>query len=340
MGLAACCCRCFNGGTHQFSVKIAPENTISLDGLFDPTGKIANDNYGAYLVYPIGDTLLVGISNSPGNDDGGVLYAYDGSTFALETVLDEQGVVDMLTVGYDLIVPGLDPMDDWTLGNFYRKSGGAWAKIRTMPNVLHTFGMAYDGTYLYAAVGAHTGDNRTWTAQVLRSADSGQTWPQISTLGTYRCYHVKSWNSKIFASQCGNTDEQIMVSSDQGETWSRTGVYYCQHRQRYLEFDGRLVGVTGAASNQLFAISADGSVTYYDLPFAVAWQFNAMCIAGDSVYAVASDGYVWRSADLTTWTRYANLPGAVSLAHWPSQSCLVASDRGASAKLWKIALSG
>ena len=170
--------------------------------LFSPTGKEPTEYYGTYLLRLIGNSLIVGLSNSPGNEDGAVLYRYDDSTWTLESVLDEQGVVDLLPVGDEWYVPGLDPFDDWSLGNIYKRSAlGAWTKIRTLPNTIHCFQLAHDGTYLYAAVGAHAGDNATWRGQVLRSADGGQTWPHISTLCDYRCYHAYCFAGRIYASQ-------------------------------------------------------------------------------------------------------------------------------------------
>ena len=36
--------------------------------------------------------------------------------------------------------------------------------------------------------------------------------------------------------------------------------------------------------------------------------------------------------------RYGYIPNAISLGSWPSQACLVASEVGVNAKLWKIPL--
>ncbi len=72
---------------------------------------------------PIGDTLFVGVGNSPGNEDGAaVLSSADGATLASGQTLDEQGVHDVQLQGSDLWVCGTDPVEssnEWALGNLY-----------------------------------------------------------------------------------------------------------------------------------------------------------------------------------------------------------------------------
>lgn len=95
--------------------------------------------------------IYLGAGNSanegPAQNCGPVpVIAFDPGTKEFVTeweAPDEQ--IDVYRVFSDgnLYIPGHDPKEDWSLGNFYRKDKeGNWEKVRTMPKGVHNYDMA------------------------------------------------------------------------------------------------------------------------------------------------------------------------------------------------------
>lgn len=286
---------------------------------------------------PVGDDLLIGLSNFPADTNGAlVTRTTDGSTFTIERVLDEQGVHDMQMVGDRLFVPGTDPTDDWTLGNLYERSAlGIWTKRRTMPNVLHSFGLWHDGTNLFVATGAHTGDNATWRGKVLSSVDDGATWAAQVDVNSYRILDAIGHGAKLYAIGYDWTGTQytqdLHVSADGGATWSKVAGVTPVKRPRMIALGTSLLV---AGSSTLYQIDASHAVTTHSLPFTVPDLYNVMVTDGSSVYVIDSSGYVWRSSDLSNWTRYTYVANAISLCWWAGVGLMIA-DAGLNARIWK-----
>src|SRR5437588_2697299 len=49
-----------------------------------------------------------------------------------------------------LYLPGMDPREDWSLGNFYRLEGGRWVQHRTLPHSVHSTDIVGVGNSLFA----------------------------------------------------------------------------------------------------------------------------------------------------------------------------------------------
>ena len=301
----------------------------------------ATANFGAYLLQPIGDDLLIGCGNSPGNEDGCQIFrSADGATFAHEFSPSEQGAnVDGQLLSGEWWVCGQDPSpDDWTLGNIYRRNvAGVWSKIRTLPNVIHALGLWHDGATIYVAVGAHTGDNATWRGRVLRSSDGGATWT-AADVNAYRCYDVIGFDGALYAIGYDWTGsaytQDLHVSTDNGATWSKVADATPALKPRLVAFGGQLIGVQSGMAG-VFAVAAGGTVTLHSTPFTITNQWNVLADGGDGyLYALASNG-VWRSADLATWQFYAAVSNPISLTAWPGLGLMV-SDSGLAARLWLI----
>lgn len=302
----------------------------------------ATVNFGAYLLQPIGGDLLIGCGNSPGNEAGCQIFrSADGATFAHEFTPSEQGSnVDGQLVGGEWWVCGQDPSDDWTLGNIYQRSAaGEWSKIRTLPLTIHALGLWHDGSTLYVAAGAHTGDNATWRGRVLRSSDGGATWA-AAEVNNYRCYDVIGFDGRLYAIGYDWTGSaytnDLHMSTDGGATWSKVAGATPALKPRLIAFDGALIGVQSSLAG-VFAVAAGGAVTLHTTPFTIANQWNVLCDGGDGyLYALASNG-VYRSADLITWQSYAAISNPISIALWPGVGLMVC-DVGLNARLWRVAL--
>lgn len=299
------------------------------------TGIAATSNFAAWVMQPLGDTLFIGAGNSPANEDGAaVLSSVDGATIDSGFVLDEQGVHDMQAQDSELWVCGTDPTDDWTHGNIYRRSAaGVWSKIRTLPYVIHAFGLWHSGSAVYVAAGAHTGDNATWRGRVLRSSDGGATWTSVDVNG-YRLYDILGFDGKLYATGYDWTGsaytQDVHVSSDAGATWTKVAGVTPSIKPRLVLHAGSLIG---ARSSGLFAIASGGAVTLYATPFTLAAHWNVLDSDGTYLYALDSGGWVWRSSDFNTWTAYAQVSGAISIKWWPGHGLMI-GDMGTAARIW------
>lgn len=77
-------------------------------------------------------------------------------------VPDEQ--IDVYRILSDglLYIPGHDPKEGWELGNFYRKKkDGSWEKVRTMPDGVHNYDVAYFNGKLFTC-GYGVGISSDW----------------------------------------------------------------------------------------------------------------------------------------------------------------------------------
>ena len=74
-----------------------------------------------------------------------------------ETLPDEQ-IKRFRVIGDRLVTLGTDPMDDWSLGNYYVLENGKWETRRVLPSGIHCFdAIEYDGKVFFA-LGCNSGD--------------------------------------------------------------------------------------------------------------------------------------------------------------------------------------
>lgn len=287
--------------------------------------------------------LFFGAGNEPAGSDGAVIARVDSvGVVTSEHSLDEQGCHDMHLHAGKIYVAGTDPTDDWTFGNIYiRGTDGAWVKRRTLPLTIHTWGLCHDGDgQLWAGVGAHAGDNATWEGRVLMSEDDGLTWGGNIKLNDYRIYDVLWHNGHYYAVGYHWTGSQYQYQlwhSLDGTDWQLVAGAQPYRLQR-LVAHGDVVVTVNYALNQLLAIDGE-SVSSYALPATYrSVMLNGLVSVDANLYLVDAIGQIWQTSDLQNWTQYSYIPNAISLGAWPSQACLVASEVGVSAKLWKIPL--
>ena len=142
------------------------------DAAFGGCGAYARN---VWALQPYDGRLFIGCGNSanggPAANAGPVpVVAYDPVRGVFErewTAPDEQ--IDVFRVLADgrLCVPGHDPREDWSFGNFYRRAAGsaAWEKVRTLPKGIHVYDMAeFDGALCACGFGTY------------ESADGGRTF--------------------------------------------------------------------------------------------------------------------------------------------------------------------
>lgn len=303
---------------------------------------LATDNFGAYLLQPINNTLLIGCGNSPGNENGCQIFnSSDGVTFTHEFTPSEQGSnVDGQLIGNDWWVCGQDPTDDWTLGNIYhRNSNGVWTKIRTLPLTIHALGLwTSNGTDLWVVGGMHAGDNVTWKGRVLHSIDSGNTW-SATDVNNYRLYDIIKFNNKYYATGLDWTGSQYTYDlhvSDDGSTWSKIDGISVASKPRLIVYNNRLVAV-GKDFLSLITVDTSGVTTINPTSFNIQNQWNVLCDGEDGYLYVLSSTGVYRTNNFSTWIYYCSISNSISIRLWPGTGLMV-STMGTNAQIFRIPL--
>jgi hypothetical protein len=100
-------------------------------------------------------------------------FAPESGDMRLEYTAPDEMVSRMHVFEDKLVIPGDDPRESWDFGNLYIKEAGTWRKVRTLPNVLHCWGLAYAGGVLLALT---SGEHQP---ELLRSSDWGATWEPV-----------------------------------------------------------------------------------------------------------------------------------------------------------------
>lgn len=93
--------------------------------------------------------------------------------FVLEYTAPDEMVSKFYAFDDRLVVPGDDPQESWELGNIYIKERGEWRKVRTLPNGLHCYRLAYLNGDLFAAISTEHMPN------LLVSRDWGRSWAPV-----------------------------------------------------------------------------------------------------------------------------------------------------------------
>ena len=98
-------------------------------------------------------------------------YNVDGESWENSGSVPDEEVSRFLCIGGELIIPGIDPRDDWAFGNYYKLVDGEWQTVRTIPNGVHNFDMVEYNGMLFAALGVNEG-----VSPVVCSSDDGESF--------------------------------------------------------------------------------------------------------------------------------------------------------------------
>lgn len=309
--------------------------------------------FGAYAFFPMSDTLYIGFgAGRPADVDGSLLARTDGVTVTAVHTLTEQGFIGMTTLSDTLIIPGVDPCcaDGWEFGNtyVYTPSVDTFTKFRNLTDVVHSWGLWADGTdgTLYTAVSLSPdgGDG----GGIFTSTNQAQTWTKIadstSGVGDNRTYDIIGLHDKLYVTWNDTTDDGpcgLAESEDGGQTWNRLTGLSTMCRPRLAEFQDKLLALRDDRA-AFFAIDAAGTAVTHTLPsFQINdWSYNYWATdSRGAFYVVTDDGRIMSTHDLITWdTAVTTTLDLITLAYWPDQNWLVASDRGSNARLWRLEL--
>ena len=169
--------------------------------------------------------IYIGSGNSnnegPAPNAGPVdIVALDPKTgkYTIEWTVPDEQIDEFRIIGSTLVIPGHDPKEAWTYGNFYvRAAAGGWSKVRTIKGGIHMYDLiqrsaaplkggtlggvdqaAFAKQFMYAALGTPVG------AVVGVSSDFGKSWDEHPMLGTYRARTFLSGLNDMCVSTSGS----------------------------------------------------------------------------------------------------------------------------------------
>jgi len=120
--------------------------------------------------------LYIGSGDYDSNAGPVDMWCYDieNSSWSNSGTLPEEEVDRFCLINNTLAVPGIDPQEDWTLGNYYILENEQWVKIRNIKGGMHTFDIVEFDGILFAGLGVSSGEY-----PIVCSTDGGKTFESI-----------------------------------------------------------------------------------------------------------------------------------------------------------------
>ncbi len=228
--------------------------------------------------------LYVGDGDYGSNTGPINVMAYDISADKWENsgTLPDEAVRRFVILNGKLTVPGTDPRDDWSYGNYYVLENGAWTTVRTIPDGIHNFDMVeFDGK-IFAAL-----DKEPGKIPLAASSDGGSTFETVEMLKNGELINTEGgvYNRCLDFIVLNGTLYTTYYYGNQTNNDIRFELYRYSPALGKFEFVKSLLGVTPIRSNcgkEYFK----SSVTFKDKVF------------------IAS-GYLIVSSDMNTFTKIA-----------------------------------
>ena len=310
------------------------------------------EQFGAYSILPVDGTVYLGFGAAvPTHMDGALLAVFADDRITPLAQLTEQGVMTMDVRDGTVLIPGVDPCcpDSWEFGNFYTysKTSGL-VKRRNLPLVIHSWGLWIDrtGDAVYVTTGSHLGDRETFTGEIWRTDDLAVTWNRVAAsaqgVGGNRTYDILRYHGRLYAVAGDPGMVCRVVAEPAGDaTWQDVLTdrrVACLNRM--LTFGDNLV-LLDVSLDAVHVVSPTGDVVTADLPFQVdPLVFNWAAVTPRHVFAVASDGRVFGTADLGRWDLVATVPQPpAAIAYWPLRRQLVLATRGTRSGLYGLKIA-
>lgn len=152
--------------------------------------------------------LFIGGGDYSKNSGPAAVWYYDlkeNLWHCSETVNDE-AVAKFLHIDNQLIIPGIDPKDDHTCGNYYTYDPFGWVTVRTVPNGVHMFDIVEFNGEMFYAIGNSDGtqspvqktlDGENFTAVEFYAY--GKALSEDPDISFSRCYSLFTANDRLFA---------------------------------------------------------------------------------------------------------------------------------------------
>lgn len=153
------------------------------------------------------DKLYIGSGDYDKNSGPVDMWCYDidNNTWSNSGTLPEEEIDRFCIIDSKLTVPGIDPQEDWTLGNYYVLENNRWVKHRNINGGLHTFDLVEFDGMIFAGLGVLSG-----SYPIVCSKDGGKTFDSIAlqkngadidTAGSQnvRIYDLFVFDGKLYA---------------------------------------------------------------------------------------------------------------------------------------------
>ena len=120
--------------------------------------------------------LYVGSGDYDKNAGPVFVMKYNSETGVWENTgeLPDEQINRFCIIDGKLTIPGTDPQEDWTLGNYYVLQDGIWTVVRNIPYAIHNFDMVEYNGEIFAGLGVSSG-----YYPVAVSSDGGVTFEMV-----------------------------------------------------------------------------------------------------------------------------------------------------------------
>ncbi|MBE5951702.1 MAG: hypothetical protein E7260_08950 [Lachnospiraceae bacterium] len=154
-------------------------DSISYIELGIPTSERYSDGVSARSPWDMAiydNKLYIGSGDYDTNAGPVDMWCYDmyKNTWSNSGTLSEEEIDRFCVVNNRLVVPGIDPQEDWTLGNYYVLDGNQWVKKRNIEGGLHTFDIIEFDGMIFGGLGVLRG-----SYPVVYSKDNGETFENV-----------------------------------------------------------------------------------------------------------------------------------------------------------------
>lgn len=266
--------------TKKYTLTISrAEMASSIASDVTPQFKVLGQPFLSKGIYPanvwdmqvFNDKIYLGFGNSsnvgPGTNAGPIPVIYfdahtgkfvtenikrfNSTTRSYETVkaVDEEQIDFYRVLNEKLYIPGHDSRESWALGNYYVMDNNGWKKIRSIPNGIHVYDMAFYKGKLFAAIGSDQYVDETNTsAIVLISEDYGITWDKIGSIPGSMAYDGRVYTLFVFKNKLYAVDvlSPAWVPRSGGRYYSDIAKILCFEQDSTGQINAGVVTVNGS----------------------------------------------------------------------------------------------
>ncbi len=165
--------------------------------------------------------LFIGSGDYENNSGPAKIACYDLSTLELNIdILPDEQINTFSIINEKLVAPGIDPIEDWSLGNYYVYNGESWETKRNIPYGIHTYQIIEFDNKLFAALGTEKGsfpvvvshdDGESYSG--VRFTKNGQDYPVCDSLND-RVYNMFVLNEKLYAIRFSGGEYELFVYNE------------------------------------------------------------------------------------------------------------------------------